>query len=137
MKGLFVDSGPFVAIANPGDQYAAEARRGWQRLAAERVPLISTEHVLDEVATAICRFQDPHRAALWVRQQFDSGLIRWLSCGPTDWRTATDWMEQYSDQQISFTDALSFTLMRRMRLAEAFTFDRHFAIAGFVKWPPE
>lgn len=134
MKGLFVDAGPLVAVVNPGDQHAAEARQGWERLASSNIPLVSTEHVLDEVATAISRWQNPRRAAQWVRQQLDSGLIRWTSCGPEDWRTATQWLEQYSDQQISFTDALSFTLMRRLKITEAFSFDRHFVIAGFQKW---
>ncbi len=135
MKGLFVDAGPLVAVVNPGDQHEVEARSGWERLAAANLPLVSTEHVLDEVATAIGRWQSPRRAAQWVRMQLDSGLIRWVSCGPEDWRTATDWLTQYSDQQISFTDALSFTLMRRLKIVEAFTFDRHFPIAGFQKWP--
>lgn len=134
MKSLFVDSGPLVAIINPGDQYEAVARQGWQRLAESNVPLVSSEHVLDEVATAISRWQSPRRAADWVRHQLDSRLIRWVSCGPADWRTATDRLTQYSDQQISFTDALSFTLMRRLKITEAFTFDRHFTIAGFQKW---
>ena len=134
MKGLFVDAGPLVAVINPGDQHEAAARRGWQQLAEANVPLVSSEHILDEVATAICRWQNPRRAAEWVRQQLDGGLIRWVSCGPADWRTATDWLTQYSDQQISFTDALSFTLMRRLKITEAFTFDRHFTIAGFQQW---
>jgi predicted nucleic acid-binding protein len=134
MKMIFVDAGPLVAIVNPGDQHAEEARLGWLRLAETKLALVSTEHILDEVATAICRWQSPRRAADWVRLQLDSGLIRWISCGPEDWRTATEWLTQYSDQQINFTDALSFTLMRRLRLTEAFTFDRHFQIAGFEKW---
>lgn len=137
MKALFVDSGPLVAIANPGDQHEAAAREGWLRLATLRLPLVSTEHVLDEVATAICRTQSPRRAAEWVGQQLDSGLIRWVACGPEDWRAATTWLTQYSDQQINFTDALSFTLMRRLKITEAFTFDRHFPLAGFAKWTAE
>jgi predicted nucleic acid-binding protein len=134
MKGLFVDAGPLLAVVNPDDQHEEEARRGWRRLAELNFLLVSTEHVLDEVATAIGRAQSPRRAAQWVRQQLDSGLIRWVSCGPEDWRIAADWLAQYSDQQISFTDALSFTLMRRLKIAEAFTFNRHFLIAGFQKW---
>ena len=137
MNGLFVDSGPFVAVVNPDDQHEEEARRGWTRLADENFPLFSTEHVLDEVATAICRTQSPRRAADWVDQQVDSGLIRWISCGPEDWRTATRWLRKYSDQRINFTDALSFTLMRRLKIHEAFTFDRHFSVAGFRKWDGE
>ena len=137
MRKLFVDSGPLVAAINPGDQHEEEARHGWKRIAGENLPLVSTEHVLDEVATAISRAQNPRRAARWVRQQLDSGLIRWLSCGPEEWRAAADWLEQYSDQQISFTDALSFAMMRRLRMTEAFTFDRHFVIAGFSRWAAE
>jgi predicted nucleic acid-binding protein len=137
VKALFVDAGPLVAVVNPGDQHETEARQAWQRLAATKLPLVSSEHVLDEVATAIARTQSPRRAAEWVRQQLDSGLIRWISCGPEDWRAATDWLTHYSDQQISFTDALSFTLMRRLKITEAFTFDRHFVIAGFQKWTGE
>ncbi len=132
-----MDAGPLVAVVNPGDQHAVEARQGWEKLASLNIPLLSTEHILDEVATAICRWQSPRRAAQWVGQQLDSGLIRWVSSGPEDWRMAADWLEQYSDQRISFTDALSFTVMRRMRITEAFSFDRHFVIAGFQKWPVE
>jgi uncharacterized protein len=134
MKSLFVDSGPLVAVVNPGDQHEPEARQGWLRLATLHLPLVSTEHVLDEVATAICRAQSPRCAADWVTQQLDSELIRWVSCGPEDWRAATNWLTRYSDQRISFTDALSFSLMRRLKITEVFTFDRHFALAGFQKW---
>ncbi|MGH7198974.1 MAG: type II toxin-antitoxin system VapC family toxin [Planctomycetaceae bacterium] len=39
--------------------------------------------------------------------------------------------EKYADQQVSFTDCVSFVLMRRHHVRAAFTFDRHFAFAGF------
>jgi predicted nucleic acid-binding protein len=41
----------------------------------------------------------------------------------------------FGDQAVSFTDALSFAVMRRMRIERAFSFDRHFALAGFELWP--
>jgi len=36
---------------------------------------------------------------------------------------------------VSFTDCVSFSLMRRYKLSRVFTFDRHFAAAGFTVWP--
>ena len=42
---------------------------------------------------------------------------------------------KFADQQVSFTDCVSFVLMRRNRLERAFTFDRHFASAGFEITP--
>ena len=119
MKPLFIDSGPLVAMVNPGDQFLENAERTWQQIIPTSRPLISSDHVLDEVATAICRTQTPARAARWVQAE------------PNDFAEATNWLEKLSDQRVNFTDALSFTLMRREKITEAFTFDRHFSFAGF------
>lgn len=131
MKPLFIDSGPLVAMVNPGDQYLEKAERAWERIIRTSRPLISSDHVLDEVATAICRTQTPARAARWVRLQLNGELIRWAQAEPNDLADATNWLEKLSDQKVNFTDALSFTLMRREKVTEAFTFDRHFLSAGF------
>ena len=32
--------------------------------------------------------------------------------------------------------AISFVLMRKQKIREAFAFDRHFLLAGFALWPP-
>ncbi len=41
----------------------------------------------------------------------------------------------YADQDFSFTDAVSFAVMRRRGIAEAFSFDHHFLTAGFTLVP--
>ena len=38
---------------------------------------------------------------------------------------------KYANQNVSFTDCISFVLMRRQGIKRAFTFGRHFAHAGF------
>lgn len=40
-------------------------------------------------------------------------------------------MRKYADKNISFTDCVSFAIMRRFRIRMVFTFDRHFRDAGF------
>jgi predicted nucleic acid-binding protein len=42
------------------------------------------------------------------------------------------WLRHYQDKPWSFTDAVSFEVMRRHRLREAFAFDVDFARAGFA-----
>ena len=41
------------------------------------------------------------------------------------------WLDRFADQAFSLTDAVSFELMKRERIAVAFAFDRHFEAAGF------
>jgi uncharacterized protein len=135
VKPIFVDTGAFVAMVNPGDQFQKAAEEVWMELAMGMRPLISSDHVLDEVATAICRSQSPARAAQWVRLQWGAGLVRWIQPREEDLVLSADWLEKYSDQRINFTDALSFVLMSREKTEEVFTFDRHFTLAGFLAIP--
>lgn len=49
-------------------------------------------------------------------------------------RAALAVMRKFADQSISFTDCVSFALMRRERMKIAFSFDKHFSIAGFDRY---
>ena len=46
-----------------------------------------------------------------------------------------DWLRKFDDQLFTLTDAVSFAVMRARRMPEAFTFDRHFTVAGFTARP--
>ncbi len=48
-------------------------------------------------------------------------------------------MERYGDQDLSFTDCVSFALMKQHRISQVFTFDHHFLLPGFeiVGWARE
>jgi hypothetical protein len=41
------------------------------------------------------------------------------------------WLERFTDQAFSFTDAVSFAVMNARGIHDALTLDRHFATAGF------
>jgi len=44
-------------------------------------------------------------------------------------------LSKYSDQDFSYTDAVSFAIMKRQKIIKAFSFDKHFVIAGFINLP--
>ena len=50
---------------------------------------------------------------------------------------ARDILRRYDDQDSSYTDAVSFALMQQRELTEAFAFDHHSSVAGFVQFPAE
>jgi hypothetical protein len=41
------------------------------------------------------------------------------------------WLDRHRDQDVTLTDAVSFEVMRRQRIRQAFAFDTHFLTAGF------
>ncbi len=48
-------------------------------------------------------------------------------------RAAREWLMKLDDQVISYTDAVSFTVMAATRCEAALSFDDDFVIAGFVR----
>lgn len=67
-----------------------------------------------------------------VRRLLDDPSYQWLDVSVDVVTEAVPaWLQRFHDQPFSLTDAVSFELMRRERLTEAFAFDRHFVTAGF------
>jgi predicted nucleic acid-binding protein len=125
---IYVDTGPFLAFYYLRDQYHDQAARLWPTL--DR-PVITSNHVADEFATALARRVGFLFAADRVADLYASPFINVLRSTRDDELEALRWMRKFADQQVSFTDCVSFALMRRHRIRTAFTFDRHFKLAGF------
>jgi predicted nucleic acid-binding protein len=89
---------------------------------------------LAECATLLARRASYALAASWVEDALGEPAIRWLSANRSDLAKAGTLMAKFADQAVSFTDCVSFVLMRRENLKSAFTFDRHFVHAGFSLW---
>ncbi len=134
MNSLFVDTGAFLAKEISADQHHAAAQAYWQRIAADRPRLYSSEHALDETATLLARRTSYAWAAQWGRDVMEVG-IEWLPAERQDLLDAFGLMKKFADQAVSFTDCLSFVLMKRNGLRDVFGFDAHFAAAGFRVWP--
>jgi predicted nucleic acid-binding protein len=125
---IFVDTGPFLALYRKRDQYHAEAARLWREL---QPPFLTHNHVVDEFATGFGRLIGFREAADRVGDWYASTQLRVVPATREDEMEALQWMRKYAHQRISFTDCVSFAMMRRLRIATAFTFDRHFRDAGF------
>jgi hypothetical protein len=131
MKKLFVDTGAFLAKEIAADQHHASATKCWAE--ARNAVLFSSEHILDECATLLARRTNYATASGWGKDALESG-IEWLQTQPSDWNSAFDLMRKYADQAVSYTDCLSFVVMKRAGLKDVFGFDHHFESAGFRLW---
>ena len=50
-------------------------------------------------------------------------------------RHAEQLLLKYEDQDFSYTDAVSFSVMAQLDMQEAFSFDHHFITAGYKLTP--
>lgn len=132
---IFVDTGAFVARYLRQDSHHRSAKRAWIEIERARDRCFTSNFVLDETFTLLGRRASYSFAAERARALLNSEALTILRPGAEDEQEAVDLFSKFSDQQVSFTDCTSFVLMRRNRLGRAFTFDRHFATAGFETVP--
>ena len=134
---IFVDTGAWFAVAVSNDP-DHEAATTW--LEGNREPFITTDYVMAETATLI-RMRDKtargHRLAVRIatsllRQQ--AAVLEKVT--ERDLAQALSVFRKYSDHTFSFVDCISFAVMERLGIAQAFAFDRHFdEYAGIRRVP--
>ena len=132
---IFVDTGPFLARHVARDQFHARAVRGWKALAKGGEALFTSSFVLDETFTLLGRRTSYGFAADRAEAILASRALTSLRPDGRDEAAAVALFRKMADQEVSFTDCISFVLMSRHRIEKAFTFDRHFEATGFTTWP--
>ena len=132
---IFIDTGAFLARYVQRDQYHSPAIAHWHRLEQERRRCYTSTYVLDELFTLLARKTTYEFAATRAQKLLQSQALIRLRPEPEDEQAAVDFFRKFADQQVSFTDCVSFVLMRKNHLSQVFTFDQHFAFAGFTAEP--
>ncbi len=78
------------------------------------------------------RLISPARARAIVTDLMNDPLYEWRDVSAELVTAAVSaWLERFRDQRFSLADAVSFEVMSRDGLEQAFAFDRHFRTAGF------
>ena len=132
---IFIDTGAFVARYMAADQNHKKALEVWQRLAQENESCATSNFVLNETFTLLARRTGYDFAAERARRILQSESLHILRPNEKQEMEAVVLFEKYGDQKVSFTDCISFVLMKEAKIAQAFSFDRHFALAGFHPYP--
>ena len=134
-KRLFVDTGAWLAVIDPKDQYHPPASVFYRQALQAHRHLITTNLVVAETYVNLRRSLS-HTAAVGFLDTIEqSARIECVWSSPDLEYRARQMLRQYTDQDFSYVDAVSFALMQEMEMNEAFAFDRHFATAGFVCLP--
>lgn len=130
-RDVFVDSSFWVALFYAGDQAHARAVKVWESIRAGGAPLVTTDYVLDESVTLLMARAGHAVSVQAGRAILGSSAARLVFLDEAALREAWVAYERYHDKAYSFTDVTSFLVMEQLGIRQAFTFDRHFAQAGF------
>ena len=133
---IFIDTGALIARFVERDQYHVHAVEFWRGLQTERTRCLTSNFVLSETFTLLARRTTYQFAVNRARSLYASTVLQILRPSDEDEHAALGYFDKYADQQVSFTDCVSFALMERHGIRDVFTFDRHFMMAGFVPRNP-
>ena len=128
---IFVDTGAFLGRYLVNDQHHAEAVSLWEKVRADRERCVTSNLVLSETITLLGRRASHKFAAEKAKLIYASSNFEIMRPTDKDEHNALQWFDKFADQEVSFTDCVSFALMRKARLQGAFSFDQHFERAGF------
>jgi predicted nucleic acid-binding protein len=128
---IFVDTSAFVALFSKVDEFHAVASSYLASLDLAGTELSTTNYVFDETMTRL-RKKIGHKAAVHFGVHFlSSGLFNKYYVERDLEKEAFKVFRKYPDKELSFTDCVSFAVMKRSGITKAFTFDADFRKAGF------
>jgi predicted nucleic acid-binding protein len=130
-REIFVDSSVLYALVDRREVARKEIVQAVAKLVAAGSALILTDFILDESLT-LAKARSGQRGAIALLNLVEiSEGFRTVWVGEGVFRAAIDFFRKHSDHGYSFTDCTSFIVMRKLRIEEVLTTDRHFAEAGF------
>lgn len=130
---VFVDTSALYAILDADDDQHSRAEAEWRRLVRGVSGLLTTSYVLVET-TALVQHRLGMEAVDVLEQDIRPVLrVEWID--EALHATGVASMLAAGRRGLSLVDCVSFSVMARAGLREAFAFDDHFAARGFSCLP--
>lgn len=130
-EAAFVDSGAWIALALTRDALHARAREQWDILIGAGSRLHTSIPVVIETFTFLERNANRDVALAWKASIYKPGIVKILPCELRDLEQSWEFFRRADLHKLSAVDATSFVIMKRARIRLAFSFDHHFAVAGY------
>ncbi len=127
---VFLDTSAFIALAKEDDTNHASAVAIWAGLRRARVGLVTTNYVVAETHALLLRYFGYLAGRKFLQDMQHSAITLVVRAEEDDEDAARAIIYRYTDKDFSFADAVSFAVMKRLRVVRAFTFDGHFSQYG-------
>jgi predicted nucleic acid-binding protein len=130
------DTAAFVALGNRDDALHDAAVEVSQMLARQKARILTTDAVLIEVANSFSKVAwrpMAQRLVASVQRSVVAGVAQIVHVDEALWQRGWQLFLDRTDKDWGLTDCISFVVMQEHGLTRAFTSDRHFEQAGFVR----
>ncbi|MEK6590355.1 MAG: PIN domain-containing protein [Nitrospinota bacterium] len=132
---IFIDTGAFIALTDADDNHNT-AKAFYKSVAEKGVRFVTSNFVICETINYL-RARISHDISVSFRESLKmSNFIDIVTVTPYIEESAFNIFKQYTDKDFSFTDCVSFSIMKSIKLNKAFAFDKHFEQYGnFIRLP--
>lgn len=134
-RAIMLDSGPLISLYDPNDTRGDQVAGVLEYIRSLKYPVFTTILTIAEVHRLILYNVGYKRALEFLRAIYD-GTVRILEIESQDASEAIEIVEKYSTCSISFADAVSMALMKRLGILQIMSYDHHFWTLNFYI-PPE
>lgn len=138
MREIFVDTSAWDALADSGDPSHERAVLFRDEIAGQ-CRLVVTNYILDELYTLLLMNVGYQRTVAFKNTLdvlVQEGILQvvWISedLALEAWNI---FLQFNTDKHWSFTDCVSYVVMKRRGSTEAFAFDHHFEQMGYTRQP--
>lgn len=129
-KYYFIDASAFVALIYKKDAHHQESIKIVKKLSRQDRVGITTDFSLSEAYTVI-KLRDGHKTVALFDKFMTKrqGIV--IIEGAKFFEQARKTFLAAKERKYSFIDCLSFVIMKKKKITQAFTFDKHFEQVGF------
>ena len=136
---IFIDTSGFKAYYDENDDHHRKARLWMNSLSSKDAHslggFVTTDYILDETITLLRIAHSHQKASEFIDSMLGSKVLTVVYTNEEIFQEALLLFKQRKDKVWSFTDCVSFVVMRSMGISDSFAFDAHFGEAGFATVP--
>ena len=124
---IFTDTGAFLAYRNKKDKYHETALKLFRdALKGKYGQIYTSDYIYDEALTLALIRTNNLAVAMDIAEVIRSPRIKMIFVDTELLEKSTKTFKQYSDRNLSFTDAVSIEIMKEINIEKYFGFDSHF-----------
>jgi predicted nucleic acid-binding protein len=124
---IFADTGAFLAYRNKKDKYHETALKLFRdALKGKYGQIYTSDYIYDEALTLALIRTNNLAVAVDIAEVIRSPRIKMIFVDTELLEKSTKTFKQYSDRNLSFTDAVSIEIMKEINIEKYFGFDSHF-----------